>query len=73
MAVARLVMQNWKDKYNQILKASKIEEILSGLYVDDSRAMHRKLRYRERYCPTENRFSHTIASIRIFKLGKELL
>ena len=56
MAVARLVMQNWKDKYNQILKASKIEEILSGLYVDDSRGMHRKLRYGERYCPTENRF-----------------
>ena len=31
MAVARIVMQNWKDDYDVILEKSKIVELLSGL------------------------------------------
>ena len=50
MAVARIVMQDWKEKFNQILINSKIVEILSGLYVDDGRTVQRKLEYGERYC-----------------------
>jgi len=49
MAVARIVMQAWKDKFDIILKNSKIEELLSGLYVDDGRSFHRKLDFGERY------------------------
>ena len=37
MAVARLVMQEWKDKYDLILKASDVEELMCGLYVNDGR------------------------------------
>ena len=49
MAVARIVMQYWKDKFNFVLKNSNIEELLSGLYVDDGRSVQRLLSYGERY------------------------
>ena len=39
-----------------ILKNSNIEELLSGLYVDDGRALHRKLRKGERYNPELMKF-----------------
>ena len=35
--VARHVMQEWKEAYNEVLESSGIEELLSGLYVDDGR------------------------------------
>ena len=50
MAVARIVMQFWKDKFDCILKDSKIVELLSGLYVDDGRSIQRLLNFGERYC-----------------------
>ena len=56
MAVARLVMQYWKDLYDVILANSQIEELLSGLYVDDGRTMHRKLKFGERFCQKEKCF-----------------
>ena len=56
MAVARLVMQEWKDKYDLILKNSDIEEILSLLYVDDGRGVQRLLKFGERFVPEENKF-----------------
>ena len=56
MAVARIVMQAWKDKFDIILKNSNIEEILSGLYVDDGRSFHRKLNHGERYCKEMEKF-----------------
>ena len=49
MAVARLVMQSWKDKYDIVLNKSNIEELLSGLYVDDGRSFHRKLQLGEHF------------------------
>ena len=57
MAVARLVMQEWKDTYDKILEASKIEELLSALYVDDGRTMHRKLFYGERFDRNKMKFT----------------
>ena len=56
MAVARLVMQNWKDQFNKILDESDIIELLSGLYVDDGRSLHRKLYYGERFCKLRKKF-----------------
>ena len=53
MAVSRIVMQNWKDKYDLVLKSSGIIEYLNGLYVDDGRTFHRKLEYGERFCENE--------------------
>jgi len=67
MAVARLVMQNWKDEFNIILQNSGIEELLHGLYVDDGRALHRKLRYGERYNHNERKFTVDIETERLDK------
>ena len=50
MAVARIIMQDWKDNFNLVLKDSNIIELLSGLYVDDGRTLQRILEYGERYC-----------------------
>ena len=47
MAVAKLVMQDWKDHYDQILENSGITELLTGLYVDDGRTFQRKLKWGE--------------------------
>ena len=52
MAVARLVMQEWKDSYNQILKNSNIVELLSSLYVE----FQRLLEMGERYIEEEKAF-----------------
>ena len=56
MAVARLMMQNWKREYNKILENSDIKEILAGIYVDDGRSMHRKLFYGERFYESLKKF-----------------
>ena len=50
------MMQEWKEKYDIILKNSKIEELLSGLYVDDGRGVHRLLKVGERFVKSENKF-----------------
>ena len=47
MAVARLVIGQWKDEYNTILRKSNIKELSSGLYMDDGRTVHRKLKLGE--------------------------
>ena len=49
MAVYRLVMQSWHEHYREILKCSKIEELLGGIYVDDGRAIVRKLELGSRF------------------------
>ena len=49
MAVARLVMQTWKEEYDKILEKSNITQLLSGLYVDDGRHLHRKLEIGEHF------------------------
>ena len=56
MAVARLVMQEWKDRFDEILMKSNITELLSGLYVDDGRSLQRKLKYGERFDRKEKCF-----------------
>ena len=56
MAVARLVMQTWKDNYDEILERSQIEQLLSGLYVDDGRNLHRKLNFGEFFDPVNRKF-----------------
>ena len=57
MAVSRLVMQEWKERYDQILKRSNIHEYLKGLYVDDGRSFQRKLMWGERFCKDQNKFT----------------
>ena len=37
MCVARLVLQEWHDKFAEILDKSGLREYLKGLYVDDGR------------------------------------
>ena len=57
MAVAKLVMQEWKEKFDEILMKSDIEELLSGLYVDDGRSVQRKLAIGERFDEKERKFT----------------
>ena len=57
MAVARLVMQSWKDNYDKILDRSQIDQLLSGLYVDDGRNLHRKLNFGEYFDHVNQKFA----------------
>ena len=57
MAVAQLVMEDWKEKFDEILKKSNIIELLSGLYVDDGRTFQRKLLPGERFDEKEMKFT----------------
>ena len=54
MAVARLVMQQWKDDFDEILKKSNIIEIMSGLYVDDGRNFIKMLDLGNRFVEDRN-------------------
>ena len=56
MVVARIVMQQWKEDYDEILENSDIVELLSGLYVDDGRAVQRLLKLGERFVASEKKF-----------------
>ena len=56
MAVARLVMQEWRDLYDEILRNSDIKTLLSGLYVDDGREVQRLLKYGERFVAGDKKF-----------------
>ena len=49
MAIAKLVMQQWKEEFNVILQNSNIKEYLAAIYVDDGRSLQRKLSLGERY------------------------
>ena len=60
MAVAKLVMQQWKNDYDKILERSGIQEWLSGLYVDDGRSYQRKLKWGERYCGQQKKFTFDV-------------
>ena len=42
-------MQDWKEQFDEVLKASDITELLSGLYIDDGRGLQRILEYGERF------------------------
>ena len=65
MAVARLVMQSWKEQYDKVLKDSEIVQLLAGLYVDDGRHLHRKLRIGEHFDPSVNKFVVTEEKVKL--------
>ena len=66
MAVAKLVMQEWKDMFDKILESSDIKEYLSGLYVDDGRTYQRKHKFNYE----QNKFAIDVDSEKL--LGKLL-
>ena len=55
MAVARIVMQDWKDNFKIILENSQIAELLIGLYVDDGRSLQRLLVHGERFSEKDSK------------------
>ena len=55
MAVARLVMEQWKNEFDEILKMSSIEELMCGLYVDDGRSFIRLLELGNRFDKSLNK------------------
>ena len=56
MAVIRLVIQDRKNEYIKILENSEMDDILSGLYDDDGRAVQRNICYGERFVNENNCF-----------------
>ena len=49
MCIARLVLQEWSEEFESILKESKIEELLRGIYVDDGRSVVSKIMQNKRF------------------------
>jgi len=49
MCIARLVMQDWWEKFSVKLKSASLEELLRAIYVDDGRMIMRKLQLGMRY------------------------
>ena len=43
MCVAGLVLQQWREEYTKTLRKASIEELMSKIYVDDNRALVKKL------------------------------
>ena len=56
MCLARLVMQEWWDRFKAILKESDLKEYLRAIYVDDGRMMLEKLKQGVRYVKESSRF-----------------
>ena len=59
MAIARLVMQQWREDFEPILERSNIVEYLKALYVDDGRSVQRKLFLGERFVEKEKRIVYS--------------
>ena len=58
MCVARIVMQNWRDNFAELLKKSNIKEKMSKIYVDDNRCIVERLKLGWRYAPSEKKFMY---------------
>ena len=58
MCVSRIVMQDWRDDYEEILNKSQIETLLKGLYVDDGRDLIELLRLGTRFDRDLKMFIH---------------
>ena len=56
MAVARVVMQQWKDEFDEILNSSDIKELMSGLYVADGRNFIKLLPLGMRFAKSDRKF-----------------
>ena len=59
MAAAELVMQDWSEKYNQILMNSGLSTPLLAGYVDDGRQGTSTLKIGMRYNKDMNKFTHS--------------
>ena len=56
MCVARLVMQQWREEYTEILAEAGIKELLSKIYVDDNRAIMEIIKPGWRYVEKKKKF-----------------
>ena len=54
--MARLVLQEWSDKFQEILKENDITEKLRGIYVDDGRSVTKILKLGTRFDADEMKF-----------------
>ena len=71
MAVFRLVMQSWYEEYRKILNVSNVRELLGGIYVDDGRAIVRKLELGTRFNEEKRKFITTKECKEIDELAEE--
>ena len=71
MAVSRLVMQSWYEEYRKILNVSNVRELLGGIYVDDGRAIVRKLELGTRFNEEKRKFITTKECKEIDELAEE--
>ena len=60
MAISRLIMQAWYEDFKKIIDASNIEELLSGIYVDDGREVLTKLQLGYRYNEEVRKFEWSL-------------
>ena len=58
MCAGNLTMEEWREKFIEILVASNIEERMAGLYVDDGRNLIEMLPMGVRYCDQEKIFKY---------------
>ena len=56
MCVAKLVLQQWKEEYDNILKEANIREKISKIYVDDNRCIVEKIKAGLRFIEEEGKF-----------------
>ena len=57
MCIARIVMQEWSDEFEKLLKKNCIDEKMRGIYVDDGRMIIRKLKKGIRFDEKESCFN----------------
>ena len=60
MAAARIVMQDWSEKYHQILLNIGLQPWLFTGYVDDGRQTTNNLKPGTRFVEEEKQFRHTL-------------
>ena len=56
MCVAKLVLQQWKEEFDIIIKEANLEERFSKIYVDDNRCIIEKIKAGLRYVESEKKF-----------------
>ena len=60
MCGAQITMQEWREKFIDILIKSKIEELMAGLYVDDGRNLIEFIPIGVRFCEKEKLFKYKL-------------
>ena len=56
MGVARIVLQQWREEFSEILREAEIKEKLSRIYVDDNRTIMKYIRAGVRFNEETGRF-----------------